>query len=84
MNGFFCDEMYNILVDYYSNHEVAHHPIVFEEAIYSQGFVSAVERGLKPEISQYHEAHLSKSEKEYHHIIFNDTCYVMYFSELED
>ena len=43
-----------------------------------------VERGLIPEIYEYHEAHLRKQDKEYHHIIDNDTCYVMYFKEIED
>lgn len=84
MKGLICSEMYNILAYYYSNREIAHHPISFEDAIYSQGFINAVERGLIPEIYEYHEAHLRKQDKEYHHIIDNDTCYVMYFKEIED
>ena len=50
----------------------------FDEAIYSDGFINAIEKGLKPTMN-ITESFNAKGNEEYHHVIINDTCYVMYF-----
>ena len=51
----------------------------FDDAIYSDGFVHAIESGLIPQIDTISKSFESKKEGEYHHVIYNDECYVIYF-----
>jgi len=53
--------------------------IDFDNAIYSNGFISAIENGLIPELNTI-PSYLPKKDKEYHHIIINDECFIMYFN----
>lgn len=51
-----------------------------DDIIYSDGFISAVENGLVPSLENIQEAFLPKTNKEYHHFIFEDECYIAYFN----
>lgn len=53
--------------------------IDFSDAIYSDGFIHAIESGLIPQIDTISKSFESKKEGEYHHVIYNDECYVIYF-----
>ncbi len=53
--------------------------INFDDAIYSDGFVHAIESGLIPQIDTISKSFERKKEGEYHHLIYNDECYVIYF-----
>lgn len=69
----------------YSMGEICHSPIDFEECIYSGGFVSALEKGLKPCINRVHENTDRKfSDKEWHHFETDGKLMCMYFEEVED
>ena len=81
MKGYKCDEMFDVLADYFSMPEVAHHVIDFSDAIYSDGFILAVENEMIPDITDYEVAGSRSKEQEFHHIIYNDVCYKIYFKE---
>ena len=53
--------------------------ISFDECIYSTRFIAAVESGLIPDINRIEPAHAAKKYGEYHHFIYNDECFTMYF-----
>jgi len=53
--------------------------ICWDEAIYSDNFITAIENGLIPQIHTIEFAHSAKKYGEYHHFIYEDECYVVYF-----
>ncbi len=81
MQGNKCDQMIDILADEYGMGAICNHEIDFAEALYSDGFINAVENGLIPNINDVDDCTSNKKgDKEYHHIIINDKCFIMYFS----
>jgi len=72
-------DIFNILVDKYGMKKIVHHIINYNEAIYSDGFIRAMENGKTPILDSEVESYKPKSEGEYHHLIYDDICYVVYF-----
>jgi len=72
-------EIFDIMIDNYGHEKVLlENDINFEDAIYSNGFIHAIENGLIPTLELISSIE-SKRPQEYHHIIINDECYIMYF-----
>ena len=72
-------EVFDILSSEFGMAAVCECEIDFDDAIYSDGFVHAIENGLVPQIDTISKSFESKKEGEYHHLIYNDECYVIYF-----
>ena len=72
-------EVLDILVEKYGHGIVYSCGFDFSDALYSDGFVTAIEDDLTPIIDSITPSYIRKSEDEYHHVIFNNECYVMYF-----
>lgn len=55
------------------------------EAIYSDGFIEAIEGGKTPMLELFPtDSHRHYSElEEYHHVIINDECFNIYFKDAE-
>ena len=53
--------------------------VCWDHAIFSDGFISAIEDGLIPQINTIELSCKAKSYGEYHHFIYEDECYVVYF-----
>ena len=70
--------VFNVLMNAYGKGAILS-DIDFDNAIYSNGFVSAIESGLIPEL-EIIPSFMPKKDKEYHHVIINDECYIMYFN----
>lgn len=70
--------IFDLLVERYGMSEVCSSIISFDEAIYSDGFICAVESGKTPGLEVI-EDFKKNTSREYHHVIYNDECYVMYF-----
>lgn len=79
MEGYKGSEMFDILAENFGMSEICSCGIDFEEAIFSRGFVNAVESGKMPILDSLTESYKMKRNEEYHHIIIDDECYVMYF-----
>lgn len=71
--------IFDLLVSSYGMSSVCNSDIDFDEAIYSNGFINAIERGLIPILDSVEESFKMKKECEYHHLMFNNECYIMYF-----
>lgn len=69
----------NLLIAEYGMIEVLNCGIDFDEAFYSDGFIYAIEEGKIPTLNSICESFLGKKHGEYHHLIHEDKCYVMYF-----
>jgi hypothetical protein len=55
----------------------------YEEAIFSNGFIHAMENGMMPILGSEREEHERKrNNEEYHHFIHEGECYVVYFKEI--
>lgn len=55
----------------------------FDNAIYSNGFISAINNGLIPNFSTIKMSNSTcnnQNDTEYHHVIVGDNCYVVYFN----
>jgi len=55
----------------------------FDNAIYSNGFISAINSGLVPDFSTIKKSNSNsnnQNDTEYHHVIVDDNCYVVYFN----
>ena len=74
-------EIMDILTAEFGMAAVMESEIDFSDAIYSDGFVNAIESGLIPQIDTISKSFESKKEGEYHHVIYNDECYVIYFKQ---
>lgn len=80
MQGNKTDEIFDILSNEYGMGVVCSSKIDWCESIFSNGFILAVESGMIPilgteKISDYK----NRNGKEFHHFIFNDECYIIYF-----
>ena len=73
-------EIMDILTAEYGMAAVMECEIDFSDAIYSDGFVHAIENGLVPQIETIQKSFENKKSGEYHHVIYNDECYVIYFN----
>lgn len=72
-------EILDILTSEFGMPVVMECEINFDDAIYSDGFIHAIESGLIPQIDTISKSFERKKEGEYHHLIYNDECYVIYF-----
>ena len=72
----------NVLIDYYGMSAVFNSEFDWEECLYSNGFVHAIQQGLVPVLGTESESFKPKRDGEYHHFISNDECYVVYFKEI--
>ena len=71
--------IFDALTDKYSMSEVCNHEFDYCDALFSNGFVSAVSDGRLPILGTEQLSFVAKKKGEYHHVIFNDECYVVYF-----
>jgi hypothetical protein len=71
--------IFDLLVDNFGMSEVCSSIISFDEAIYSDGFICAIEEGKVPSLEVVENCKKNNS-REYHHVLYNDECYVMYFN----
>lgn len=71
--------IYDLLIDEYGFVAVIEHDIDFNLAIYSDNFITAIEEGLIPDLNRIEDASAPVMFGEYHHMIFNDECYKVYF-----
>lgn len=76
-------DIVDILAENYSYGEIFSCEIDFNEAIFSSGFVHALELGLVPDLNKIEETGLRVRHGEYHHVIYEDKCYNVYFKEEE-
>jgi hypothetical protein len=78
-------EILNILINEHGQKAVYSSDFDTDNAIYSDGFISAIEEGKIPML----ELHSTDSQRrfnqleEYHHVIINDECYNVYFKDAE-
>jgi hypothetical protein len=71
----------DIMIEKYGFQEVIiNSGIDFDNAIYSNGFISAIKEGLVPEPKLIEIPSLVKGSVEFHHVIIGDECYAMYFN----
>ena len=73
-------EIMDILTAEYGMAAVMECEIDFSDAIYSDGFIHAIENDLIPQIDTIAKSFENKKSGEYHHVIYNDECYVIYFN----
>lgn len=73
--------IFDILVDNYGMKTVVFSDFDTDNAIYSDGFIQAINAGKIPTLElKDTDSHRFYSElEEYHHVIINDECYNVYF-----
>jgi hypothetical protein len=74
----FIDEL---LTNEYGYDAVMNFEIDFCDALYSSGFIFAINEGGIPRIEKIQLSGAALRGGEYHHLYYNDTCYVVYFNE---
>ena len=80
MQGNKTDEVFDLLADEYGMGVVCSDEIDWCEAIFSDGFILAVKYGMMPILGSHEISTTNrKNDIEFHHIIFNDECYKVYF-----
>jgi len=72
-------EIFSLLCSEYGTGNVLNSEIDFDNAIYSDNFIFAIESGLIP-VLELKPSFEAKKDAEYHHLIINDECFVMYFN----
>ena len=72
--------VFDILVEKYGMDKVCFDEIDWLEALFSNGFMLAIKEGLTPELGSHKLSGESKYCGEYHHLISNEICYVIYFN----
>jgi hypothetical protein len=70
----------NLLADEHGMGVVCNHEFDYFDALFSNGFVRAISDGKMPIIGTEAPNHLPKRNTEYHHVIFGEECYVVYFT----
>jgi hypothetical protein len=77
--------IFDILVENYGQQKVLLSDFDTDKAIYSNGFISAVERGLIPTLDLFDtDSYRAYNElEEYHHVIIGDRCYNVYFKKID-
>ena len=84
MQGNKCSEVFDLLADHYGMSKVSHNKIDFEECIFSDGFIRAIENdAMIPVLDSQKLDCEKKTNQEYHHFIFENECYIIYFKDLE-
>lgn len=75
--------IFDILVEEHGMKEVCSSNFDTDNAIYSNGFISAIKDGKIPMLELHStDSHRTFNElEEYHHVIINDECYNVYFKE---
>lgn len=72
--------VYGVIENNYSFKEIMESGIDFDNAIYSNGFISAITDGLVPVLELKPTIYSAGAlQDEYHHICINDECFKMYF-----
>ena len=66
--------IFDLFVNEYGMWAVCNSGISFDEAIYSDGFISAIENGWMPKLELKSS---TQRINEYHHVIINGECYSM-------
>ena len=74
-------DILDILFDAHGQKAVLESDFDTDKAIYSNGFISAIEEGKIPMLKLYPtDSHRFHNElEEYHHVIINDECFNVYF-----
>jgi len=74
-------DILDILIEEHGQMEVMTSDFDTDNAIYSDGFISAIEDGKIPMLELHStDSHRGHNElEEYHHVIINDECYNVYF-----
>lgn len=74
-------DILNILIEEHGQSAVMLSDFDTDNAIYSDGFISAIEEGKIPTLELFPtNSHRFHNELvEYHHVIINDECYNVYF-----
>ena len=85
MEGYKTVEVFDVLADHYGMGVICSHGFDYENAIFSNGFILAMESGMMPVLGT-EEVSLPgrKNGNEFHHVILNDECYKVYFEEVEN
>jgi len=73
--------IFNVLANEYGMSKVCASDFDTDTAIYSDGFIDAIEDGKTPVLELFPtDSHRFYSKyTEYHHVIIDDTCYNIYF-----
>lgn len=73
--------IFDILVEEYGMKAFLESNFDTDNAIYSNGFISAIEKGLIPslELNSTDSHRYHNENEEYHHVIINDECFNVYF-----
>ena len=76
-------EILDILVAEHGHGDVYSSDFDTDNAIYSDGFIEAIEDGKIPMLELFPiDSHRFHNDlEEYHHVIINDECYNVYFKE---
>ena len=74
-------EILNVLIEEHGQKKVLMSNFDTDNAIYSDGFILAIESGKIPTLELYptDSNRFYNELKEYHHVIINDECYNVYF-----
>ena len=85
MQGNKTTEVFDILANEYGMGAVCSDSIDWCEAIFSDGFILAIENGMIPVLgSEEISGGARKNDEEFHHIVLNKECYKIYFKEIEE
>jgi len=85
MMGNKTSEVFELMAEKYDWSQLCNHTIEYDQAIFSDGFIAAMERGQMPILGTEKESGTNRhGNQEYHHLIDNDVCYVVYFTEEDE
>lgn len=76
------DEVFDMMVEEFGMPEMCNAKIDFNEALFSNGFIYACENGMMPILGSEKETFENTGDQEYHHLIFNEVCYSVFFKEI--
>lgn len=72
-------EVFDIMADYYGMSEVCNDEIDYCDALFSNGFIYAMENGLIPILGSQTTVGGARMYGESHHLIFDGECYLVDF-----
>ena len=73
------EDVFDFLAEHYSMAEICADEISYSEALFSNGFIHACENGKMPILGSHDDTSCIKGADEYHHLIYDDKCYVVFF-----